>query len=98
MILRFDVSMVKNHALKKTFIQQLRNRFQALTVEVNGDGAEDDIQGDGGNAIYKHWKNVVNLYTKCSKKTIGCKKKRRKEWITPGTWTVIEERRTLKKK
>lgn len=37
MIPRFDVSMLKNHALKTTFIQQLRNRFQALTVEENGE-------------------------------------------------------------
>lgn len=35
MIPRFDVSMLKNHALKTTFILQLRNRFQALTVEEN---------------------------------------------------------------
>lgn len=37
MIPRFDISMLKNHALKTTFILQLRNRFQALTVEENGE-------------------------------------------------------------
>lgn len=65
------MSMLKNHAMKKTFILQLRNRFQTLTVEGNGDDAEDDMQEDTENVIDKHWKNVVNLYTECSKKTIG---------------------------
>lgn len=39
----------------------------------------------------------MNLYTVCSKKTTGYKKGR-KERITPETRTVIEGRRTLKKK
>ena len=42
---RFDASMsAKNHAMKTTFILQLRNRFHALTVEENGGEAEDDVQ------------------------------------------------------
>ena len=40
----------------------------------------------------------MNLHTESCKKTIGGKKKRGKEWITPGKWTVIEERRPFEKK
>lgn len=37
----------------KTFLLQLRNRFEALTLEGNGNDAEDDMQKDTENFIDK---------------------------------------------
>lgn len=40
-----------------------------------------------------------NIFDEASKTCLGMQKtKKKKEWITPDTWQVIEERRQLKKK
>ena len=62
MIPLFDVNMLENSALKKTFIQ-LHNRFQTLADEMDRDYVVDNVQEDIEVDIERQWKNEVSIYT-----------------------------------
>lgn len=44
------------------------------------------------------WEQIRITYTQSSKACLGCRQKKRTEWITADTWQAIESRRALKKK
>ena len=90
---RYDISRLQDQTTKNAFVLQLRNRFQALS---NIDEQSIDEEED---TVNQKWKQVKNIFDEASKTCLGMQKTRKKkEWITPDTWQVIEERRQLKKK
>ena len=88
---RFDVSQLKHPNVRKSFILEVRNRFEAL-VELNG---REDINDEGVN---KNWEKIVTAYNDRSKTCPGCRQRKPKEWMSSDTWKAIESRRRLKKK
>ena len=88
---RFDVSQLKHPNVRKSFILEVRNRFEAL-VELDG---REDITDEGVN---KNWEKIVTAYNDSSKTCLGCRQRRPKEWMSSDTWKAIESRRRLKKK
>ena len=88
---RFDVSQLKHPNVRKSFILEVRNRFEAL-VELDG---REDINDEGVN---KNWEKIVTAYNDSSKTCLGCRQRRPKEWMSSDTWKAIESRRRLKKK
>ena len=88
---RFDVSQLKHPNVRKSFILEVRNRFEAL-VELDG---REDINDEGVN---KNWEKIVTAYNDSSKTCLGCRQRRPKEWMLSDTWKAIESRRRLKKK
>ena len=61
---RFDVGQLKQPSVRKSFILEVRNRFEAL---VEMDEQEDNID-DGVN---RNWKNIVTAYSESSKACLG---------------------------
>lgn len=55
-----------------------------------------DVKGQA--TVDKQWVISKNVYIKTTMKITGFQKKKRKDWITPGTWSKIEERRKLKER
>ena len=88
---RFDVSQLKHPNVRKSFILEVRNRFEAL-VELDG---REDINDEGVN---KNWEKIVTAYNDSSKTCLSCRQRRPKEWMSYDTWKAIESRRRLKKK
>ena len=81
----FDTQKLRRPAEKQEFVVELRNRFSVLAEEPTMD-------------IEEEWETIKNAYTETSKKVLGYRKKKNKEWITPVTWLRIEERRKIKEK
>ena len=88
---RFDLSQLKHPNVRKSFILEVCNRFEAL-VELDG---REDINDEGVN---KNWEKIVTAYNDSSKTCLGCRQRRPKEWMLSDTWKAIESRRRLKKK
>lgn len=81
-----DVSNLKCPKINRQFTIELRNRFAVL--------ADDD---DDSN-VETEWRDIKNIYVETATDIIGYKKKGNKEWLTPGTWQKIKERKDLKAK
>jgi len=89
---RYDISRLQDPRTKKAFVLQLRNTFQALSNIDEQDNEEEDT-------VNQQWKQVRNIFDEASKTCLGMQKTRKKkEWITPDTWQVIEERCQQEKK
>jgi len=44
------------------------------------------------------WNRFKESYADAAKKTVGCKKKKTKKWLSAETWARIEARRKAKEK
>ena len=88
---QFDVKKLNEPRVNSTFTLQLKNKFQALA-----DAERHTLPGTCD--INTMWEQIKIAYTKTSEACLGCRQKKRKEWITADTWQAIESRRALKKK
>ena len=77
--------------MKKSFLTQLKNRYQAL-VEL------DDHTNNNVGEINSLWNTVKKSYQETSKEIMGHREKKHKEWISQGAWQKIKERRNIKQK
>ncbi|XP_062620528.1 uncharacterized protein LOC134282096 [Saccostrea cucullata] len=84
---RFDVGKLSDTKTKQDFRLELRNRFSILQAS--------DIDEE---QIDEHWLKVKDKFSNRSEKVIGFKKQIHKEWITRGTWKLIDSRKELKKR
>ena len=88
----FDTEKLRDPKVKRAFVLQVKNRFQALQ------NLEEEAV-DPGREINSRWERVVSVYRKSSEECLGFKQKeKRKEWMTADTWKTIDNRRSLKKK
>ena len=83
---QLDVSKLKCPEVSRQFTIELRNRFAFLT------DAEDDC------SVETEWRDIKHIYVETATDILGYKKKGNKEWLTPGTWQRIKERKVLKTK
>ena len=77
---------MSNHL--KDFVLELRNHFSVLSATTE----EEDHDLDS------KWSAIKNVYCETAKYAVGYRQKRNKEWLTPGTWQGIDERKQLKNK
>ncbi|XP_062602942.1 craniofacial development protein 2-like [Saccostrea cucullata] len=84
---RFDVGKLSDTKTKQDFRLELKNRFSILQAS---DLDEEQID--------EHWLKVKDTFNNASEKVIGFRKQIHKEWITPGTWKLIDSRKELKKR
>ena len=77
--------------MKKSFLTQLKNRYQAL-VEL------DDHTNNNVGEINSLWNTVKKSYQETSKEIMGHREKKHKEWISQGAWQKIKERRNIEQK
>ena len=87
----FDVNKLDDPAVKKSYLVQLKNRYQAL-VEL------DDHTNNNVDEINSLWNTVKKSYQGTSKEIMGHREKKHKEWISQEAWQEIEERRNIKQK
>ena len=81
-----DVTKLTCPVTKQEFVLELRNRFSALA----------DTQGESDHKTRNKWDTTKKTYVEAATKVLGHKKKNHKEWLTPGTWKMTEERKQLK--
>ena len=84
----YDLNAFKDENRKKEFSIELKNRFELLQKENEGNNLEiEDI-----------WNNTKTMFTETSEKILGYKNNQKKDWITNETWNKIEERKNIKNK
>ncbi|KAJ8379197.1 hypothetical protein AAFF_G00223090 [Aldrovandia affinis] len=84
---QLDIGKLKCQNINKEFVLELRNRFGALA-----DSTDEDPD------IHTKWETIKNTYVEAATKILGYRDKKNKEWLTPGTWQKIEQRKQLKAK
>ena len=83
---RFDVAQLIHPNLRKYFILEVHNRFEAL-MEL------DDEEDSSNEGVNKNWEIIVTAYIDGGKACLGYRQRRPKEWMSPDTWKAIEGRR-----
>lgn len=66
---------------------EIRNRFHILQSS-NIDEEQIEV----------HWQKVKDTFINASERVICFRRQVHKEWITPGPWKLIDNRKELKKK
>ena len=79
------VTMLTCPVTKQEFVLELRNRFNAIA----------DKPGESDHKTTNKWDTTKKTCVEAATKVLGHKKKNHKEWLTPGTWKKIEERKQL---
>uniref|UniRef100_A0A3B1KAX6 Endonuclease/exonuclease/phosphatase domain-containing protein n=1 Tax=Astyanax mexicanus TaxID=7994 RepID=A0A3B1KAX6_ASTMX len=82
-----DVAKLRCPKTNKEFCLELKNSFSVLAKSVDEDLNTQD-----------KWENIKKSYVGAATKVLGYRKRGNKEWLTPGTWQRIEERKQLKAK
>ncbi|KAK3760073.1 hypothetical protein RRG08_064743 [Elysia crispata] len=88
---RLDVNKLKDPDVKRSFIIQIRNRFQALSDQENNTQQEMEDT----NHL---WNQVKTTYQEAGRTILGHRNERHKDWISQEAWQKIEERKDIKKK
>ena len=57
-----------------------------------------DYTEDPDPDINNKWEAIKTVYVEAATKVLGYRKRNYNEWLTPGTWQKIEERKQLKAK
>ncbi|KAJ8412732.1 hypothetical protein AAFF_G00116830 [Aldrovandia affinis] len=87
---QLDIGKLKCQNINKEFVLELRNRFGALGTLADSTDEDPDI--------HTKWETIKNTYVEAATKILGYRDKKNKEWLTPGTWQKIEQRKQLKAK
>ncbi|XP_062573819.1 uncharacterized protein LOC134235688 [Saccostrea cucullata] len=78
---KYDVTKLQQLEKRRTFILELKNRFQVL---------------EGLESVEDIWENMIQGYNETADSKLGVKEKEEKPWISSDSWKVIEERKQLK--
>ncbi|XP_030638825.1 uncharacterized protein LOC115819438 [Chanos chanos] len=87
---QLDIGKLKCQNISKQFVLELRNCFGALDTLADSTDEDPDI--------HTKWETIKNTYGETATKVLGYREKTNKEWLTPGTWQKIEQRKQLKAK
>ena len=91
---RYDFNKLKSPDTKQMYNLELKNRFDAL-IGLNDD-AEDQV--DNPMSCKDLWTGIRDTYNKVSEEVLGFKRKGHKDWVSPSSWTKINERAKIKAK
>jgi hypothetical protein len=72
------------------FKLEIKNRFQLL----------ENLSTENTDTIpvNDEWQQIHKIYTEASEKVLEFKRQVHKEWITPETWKLIDERKVVNNK
>ena len=87
---KFDVGKLQDPKIQQEFKLEIKNRFQLLENLITEDTNTISVNDE--------WEKIHNIYTEASKKVLGFKRQVHKEWITPETWKLIDERKEVNNK
>ena len=85
---QLDITKRKCPNINKEFLLELRNRFSVLSTTTEEEDHEVDSK----------WNTIKSIYCESAKHVVGYRRKKKKEWLTPGTWQKIEEKKQLRNK
>ncbi|XP_063410454.1 craniofacial development protein 2-like [Mytilus trossulus] len=88
---RFDTGKLRHIKNNHDFKLELKNRFQLLEQLKSNNTEESET-------VDEQWQEVEDLFKKTSEKILGFKRQKHKEWIKQETWSLIDNRKELKKK
>lgn len=83
---QLDITKRECSNINREFGLELRNRFRVLSTTTEEE--DHDVEGK--------WNTIKNIYCEIAKHVIGYRRKKKKEWLTHGTWQKIDERKQLK--
>ena len=87
---QFDVGKLQEPKIQQEFKLEIKNRFQLLENLITED--IDTIP------VNDEWQQIHKIYTDASEKVLGFKRQVHKDWITPETWKLIDERKVVNNK
>jgi DNA phosphorothioation-dependent restriction protein DptG len=87
---KIDVGKLQNPKIQQEFKLQTKNRFQLLESLSTADTETLPVNDE--------WQQIHKIYTEASEKVLGFKRQVHKEWMTPETWKLIEERKVVNNK
>ncbi|XP_078024442.1 uncharacterized protein LOC144463575 [Epinephelus lanceolatus] len=87
---QLDIRKLKSQNINKEFVLELKNRFCVLGAQADSTDKAPDIN--------TKWETIRNTYVGAATKILGYREKKNKDWLTPGTWQKIEQRKQLKAK
>jgi len=80
---KFNVHILKERAKAEEYRTELRNKFTLLSLL-----PEETVE--------EQWSTIRETWKTTCKTVLGKKTRKRKEWLTTETWTLITERKNLK--
>ncbi|KAL9983948.1 hypothetical protein ACROYT_G006197 [Oculina patagonica] len=86
---KLDLDKLKDPGTQREFRLRLQNRFELL-AELEAQEEETGMEDI--------WQSVKNIYMETGREILGYSSKKRKEWISDDTWSLVEERKELKKR
>ena len=86
---KLDLDKLKDPPVQREFSLRLQNRFEVL-------GEMDAQEEATGVGVEEIWQSVKSIYVETGKEVLGYSTRKRKEWISGNTWTLIEERKGIK--
>ena len=78
---RYDVRRLQNPEVKRAFVEQLQARATDMP---------------SGGSVEEQWTVIKDAFITTSDETLGKARSERREWISDGTWRMIDERREAK--
>ena len=88
---KLAVDHLKDEATKNTFCTNLQNRLETL-ADTHRQERETGID------VEELWCTIRVAFTQTGEETLGYARYKRKEWISPGSWKLIDDRKELKRK
>ena len=91
----FNTQKLQNNDIHRRVNIQLRNRFQALAVEepITEEGEEEER-----DEVERKSEIMEKAYVQTAEEVLGYKKKKNKQWLSQGAWTLIDQRKAIKQK
>ena len=81
---RFDVTKLSDLETREQFKLVLQNRFECLQQWEEEPSVDDE------------WREIEKGYVEACEEVLGKAKSTKKEWISKGTWGIIERRQVAK--
>ena len=88
---KLAVDHLKDEATKNSFCINLQNRFETL-ADTHRQERETGVD------VEELWCTITDAITQTGEDTLGYTRHKRKEWISPRSWKLIDDRKELKRK
>ena len=87
---KIDVGKLQDPKILQEFKLEIKNRFQLL----------ENLSTENTDTIpvNDEWQQIHKIYIEVSEKVLEFKRQVHKEWITPETWKLIDERKVVNNK
>ncbi|WP_353803967.1 hypothetical protein, partial [Acinetobacter baumannii] len=82
---KFNTRYLSDSTFKEEFLCAADEKFNALPDMLH-------------KPVETHWRDLQQVWVNTCRDVLGKKERNHKEWLTPSTWALINQRRELKQK